>query len=231
MTFILEPSWQKALTEELKKPYIFDLVSFVKNQREHHGPIYPPEDLVFNAFNKTPYDKVRVVIVGQDPYHAPGQAHGLCFSVPKGVKPPPSLKNIFKELHADLGIAPPMHGCLEKWAKQGVLLLNSTLTVQESKPLSHHRHGWEIFTDAVIRVLAQKPEPIIFVLWGNNALNKCKNIPELGQSKHSILSTSHPSPLSAYTGFLGCRHFSKINKILQEQQQEPIDWQLDEIVL
>ncbi len=224
MTFVLEPSWQKVLSEELKKPYVEQLASFIEQERAKNVPIYPPKELVFNALSQTPFEKVRVVLVGQDPYHRPGQAHGLCFSVPEGIKPPPSLKNIFKELKQDLGIPTPSHGSLLKWAKQGVLLLNATLTVREGSPLSHHKRGWETFTDAIIQSLAQKNEPIIFVLWGNNASKKCARIPELLQNTHhTILTAAHPSPLSAYNGFLGCGHFSKINKVLKE----PIDWRLD----
>lgn len=223
MTFCLEPSWQNALLDELKKPYIAKLAAFIKSERAKSDPIYPPEELVFNALKQTPFDKVRVVIVGQDPYHGPEQAHGLCFSVPVGVALPPSLKNIFKELQDDLGIPKPAHGCLLKWAQQGVLLLNATLTVKESSPLSHHKKGWELFTDAIIQKLAEKDEPVIFVLWGKNALSKCKHLQEKIQNKpHKILTAAHPSPLSAYAGFFGCRHFSKINKLLKD----PIDWQL-----
>lgn len=228
MTFTLEPSWQRALLDELKKPYIAQLAAFVKSERAKCDPIYPPEELVFNALLQTPFDKVRVVIVGQDPYHGPGQAHGLCFSVPVGVALPPSLKNIFKELQEDLGIQSPRHGCLLKWARQGVLLLNATLTVKESSPLSHHKRGWERFTDAIIQKLAEKDQPVIFVLWGKNALAKCKHILVPDQIKHhTVLTAAHPSPLSAYTGFFGCRHFSKINELLKD----PIDWQLDEDAL
>lgn len=223
MTFTLEPSWQKALSDELQKPYIAELAAFVKSERANNDPIYPPEEVVFNALKQTPFDKVRVVIVGQDPYHGSGQAHGLCFSVPMGVALPPSLKNIFKELHDDLGIPKPDHGCLLKWAQQGVLLLNATLTVKESSPLSHHKKGWEHFTDAIIQKLAEKDEPVIFVLWGKSAMSKCKYLEKQIQNRqHTILTAAHPSPLSAYTGFFGCRHFSKINSLLKD----PIDWQL-----
>lgn len=224
--FDIEPSWNRVLAEELQKPYVTRLAAFVKQEREL-GAVYPPEDLVFNAFRQTPYDKVKVVIVGQDPYHGPGQAHGLSFSVPKGVAPPPSLRNIFKELAEDLHLPIPNHGCLLKWAKQGVLLLNATLTVRQATPLSHHNQGWETFTDAVIRMLAQKQTALIFVLWGKNALEKCKNVPELVHAKHHLLTAAHPSPYSASNGFFGCRHFSQINDILKKQGQEPIDWTLD----
>ncbi len=215
---MLESSWKEVLSDELKKPYMTDLAAFVRQEREKYGNIYPPKELVFNALNLTPYEKVRVVIVGQDPYHGPGQAHGLCFSVPKGVEPPPSLKNIFKEIRDDLGLDIPKHGCLLKWAEQGVLLLNATLTVRESSPLSHHKKGWEQFTDAIIRKIAEKKNPVIFVLWGRNAQEKCKDIDQ----HHIILKAAHPSPLSAYNGFFGCRHFSKINEFLDN----PIDWKL-----
>lgn len=224
MSFTMEPSWQTVLEDELKKPYVSDLAAFIKGERCKSTPIYPPEELVFNALAQTPFDKVRVVLVGQDPYHGPGQAHGLCFSVPVGVPLPPSLKNIYKELASDLGITKPHHGCLLKWAKQGVLLLNATLTVQEGSPLSHHKKGWETFTDAIIQKVAEKKEPIIFVLWGKNAIAKCSRIAELTQNtQHTVITAAHPSPLSAYNGFFGCRHFSKINALLKE----PIDWQLD----
>lgn len=219
MNPILDDSWKKVLAEEFKKPYIASLAAFIKEEREKYGPIYPPKELVFNALNQVPFDKVRVVIVGQDPYHGPGQAHGLCFSVPPGVEPPPSLKNIFKELNQDLGIPIPRHGCLLKWAQQGVLLLNVTLTVRESSPLSHHKRGWEQFTDTIIQKLSEKPDPIIFVLWGRNAQLKGANIAK----HHIILKSAHPSPLSAYNGFFGSRPFSTINKYLNP----PIDWQLD----
>lgn len=228
LPFALEPSWQKVLMDELQKPYLVELASFVKNERFLGKKIYPPEELVFNAFAQTPYDKVRVVIVGQDPYHGAGQAHGLSFSVPKGVKLPPSLQNIFKELHEDLQVPAPSHGCLLKWTEQGVLLLNATLTVMEKEPMSHHNRGWERFTDAAIRQLALKKEPLIFVLWGKNALDKCNHVAELKQNKqHTILTAAHPSPFSAHSGFFGCKHFSKINQILTEHGQRPIDWSLD----
>lgn len=218
MDIQLDETWKMVLRDELREPYVARLLAFVRQERELHPPIYPPQELVFNAFNQTPYDKVRVVIVGQDPYHGPNQAHGLCFSVPKGVDAPPSLKNIFKELHADLGLPIPSHGCLEKWAQQGVLLLNATLTVRESSPLSHHKKGWERFTDAVIQKISDKKEPVIFLLWGKNAEKKCATI----SPHHIILKAAHPSPLSAYNGFLGCKHFSEANSYLDL----PIDWSL-----
>ena len=226
--FHLEPSWNKVLLSELQKPYVTQLAAFVARERKAGKEVYPPEDLVFNALWQTPYDKVKVVIVGQDPYHGPGQAHGLSFSVPKGVTPPPSLKNIFKELADDVGVPVPSHGSLLKWAQQGVLLLNATLTVERSSPLSHHKRGWEEFTDAIIRALAQRNEPVIFVLWGKNALEKCTNVPELVQNKkHFLLTAAHPSPYSAHSGFFGCRHFSKVNEMLKSWGKESIDWSLD----
>ncbi len=222
--FKIEPSWQSILCEEWNKPYIASLSAFLKQERTSGASIYPPEELVLNAFWQTPFQQVKVVIVGQDPYHGPGQAHGLAFSVPKGVAPPPSLKNIFKELVEDTGIAMPEHGCLLSWAQQGVLLLNATLTVNEGSPLSHHGQGWELFTDAVIAKLCERQEPLIFVLWGNNALKKVTHIDYCQQ--HLLLKAAHPSPLAAYRGFFGCRHFSKINTLLIAQHQNPIDWQL-----
>lgn len=228
LPFLLEPSWQKELLDELQKPYLLHLAAFVKDERAKGLHIYPPEELVFNAFQTTPFHKVKVAIMGQDPYHGPKQAHGLSFSVPQGVPAPPSLQNIFKELEQDLKIPIPSHGCLLKWAEQGVLLLNATLTVRESEPLSHHKRGWEQFTDACMRRLALRKEPVIFVLWGKNAIEKSKHVPELYQNKqHTILTAAHPSPFSAHSGFFGCRHFSKINNILEKLGQPLIDWRLE----
>jgi len=220
--FALEPSWQAILQEELQKDYIQDLMRFVEAERERGAKIYPPENEMFNALWKTPFPNVKVVIIGQDPYHGAGQAHGLSFSVNKGVALPPSLKNIFTELKNDLGILPPAHGCLEGWAKQGVLLLNATLTVQESLPMSHHGKGWEQFTDAIVRELLEKEDPIIFLLWGKNAQHKCQHIRL--KTRHHLLTAAHPSPFSAYRGFFGCRHFSKANEILISLGKQPIDW-------
>jgi uracil-DNA glycosylase len=226
--FLLEPSWQKVMQEELKKTYIIHLAAFLKQERAKTQSIYPPEELVFNALSQTPYSNTKVVIVGQDPYHGPGQAHGLSFSVPKGIPLPPSLQNIYKELATDLGINKPNHGCLLKWAKQGVLLLNATLTVRDAEPLSHHNKGWERFTDAIIKELAKKKEPIVFILWGKNAVKKCEDVPELAQNRqHTILKAAHPSPFSAHSGFFGCRHFSKTNELLVKQGMPPIDWSID----
>jgi uracil-DNA glycosylase len=225
--FELPPSWLEVLKEELLEPYITALAAFVARERRGQIPVYPPQELVFNAFWQTPFDKVKVLIMGQDPYHGPSQAHGLSFSVPVGVQPPPSLQNIFKELTADVGFSPPHHGCLIKWAKQGVMLLNATLTVRQSEPMSHHKKGWELFTDAVIEKLGSREDPVIFMLWGKSAQEKCKKIKGLGSSSRPILLTApHPSPLSAHQGFFGCRHFSKCNSLLMKQGKAPIDWNL-----
>lgn len=218
----IEDSWRKILIEEFEKPYFTDLKAFLIEEKQKYR-IFPQGSLIFNAFNHTPFEKVKVVILGQDPYHGAGQAHGLCFSVPVGVKPPPSLKNIFKELHDDLGISVPGHGNLEKWADQGILLLNATLTVRENTAGSHQKRGWEYFTDSVIRYLSENTSGLIFVLWGNYAIAK-KNL--IDPAKHHILTAAHPSPFSAYNGFFGCRHFSKINEILIASGKAPVDWQL-----
>ncbi len=225
--FKLEPSWAQALADEMAKPYFLELADFVAKERHSGTPVYPPENLVFNAFNYTPFQQVKVVIVGQDPYHGPGQAHGLSFSVPHGIQLPPSLKNIFKELQSDIGLPAPTHGCLTKWAAQGVLLLNATLSVRQGQPMSHHGKGWERFTDAVIHTLLKRQEPLVFVLWGKSAQEKCKYLIE-GRSTgaHLVLTAAHPSPFSAHLGFLGCRHFSKINAFLAKNGLVPIDWQL-----
>lgn len=223
-SFELEPSWKKILNPELSLPYMIQLAAFVEREHSSGVPIYPPKDLIFNAFWQTPYDKVNVLIMGQDPYHGPGQAHGLCFSVPEGIALPPSLQNIYKELASDIGIALPSHGCLLKWARQGVLLLNATLTVRQGEPMSHHGNGWERFTDAVIAALCERQDPIVFVLWGKSAQDKCKRIKELKPSRHIVLTAPHPSPLSAHQGFFGCRHFSQINMHLLKQGKNAIDW-------
>ena len=230
---ILQDSWQTALQGEMKKPYFDKLLEFVEKERQIHK-VYPPADLVFNALDATPLDQVKVVIVGQDPYHGEGQAHGLSFSVPEGVAAPPSLKNIFKELKRDLNIEPPKHGNLQSWANQGVLLLNSTLTVRQGAPMSHHGRGWEQFTDAIIHLAAQKKEPLVFVLWGKSAQDKCrfllKDTPrgtkEFFQNNHLVLLAPHPSPLSCHQGFLGCNHFSRINTFLTSNNISPIHWNL-----
>jgi uracil-DNA glycosylase len=214
--------WNIALHDELAKPYWNTLQQFVRSEREHHI-VYPPQGEVFNALHRTPFDTTRVVILGQDPYHGPRQAHGLAFSVRHGVTIPPSLTNIFKELHADLAIPPPKHGCLEHWSDQGVLLLNATLTVRAGSAGSHHGKGWEIFTDAIITTLGQERRPIVFVLWGNNARKKRRLIT---QSHHRIIESAHPSPLSANSGFFGSRPFSAINAALEDNGSAPIDWNL-----
>jgi len=220
-------AWMQILEEEFSKPYFLQLQAFIANERLGNVPIYPASDLVFNAFQHTPPESVKVVIIGQDPYHGADQAHGLSFSVLPGVPLPPSLRNIFKELQSDVGFTPPAHGCLTKWANQGVLLLNATLTVRQGAPLSHQGKGWEHFTDSVIAKLLQRDNPIIFVLWGKWAEGKFHNNPFYPlHQKHFVLSAPHPSPFSAHSGFFGCRHFSKINAQLIANGLPPIDWQL-----
>lgn len=221
-----EISWRDILRPEFDKPYFKELMQFVEKERSSNIPIYPPHEDVFNAFKKTPFSKVKAVIVGQDPYHGPGQAHGLSFSVQKGIRPPPSLQNIFKELHADLGVPIPNHGCLESWADQGIMLLNASLTVRQSAPMSHAGKGWETFTDAAIAQLCQRQEPVIFVLWGKFAQDKCRNIlTAIHSTRHLVLTAAHPSPFSAHSGFFGCKHFSKINDFLVSNGSEPIKWE------
>lgn len=222
---LLDASWQNVLAPELTKPYFKELMAFVENERNSGIPIYPPHHEMFQAFYETPFDQVKVVIVGQDPYHGPGQAHGLCFSVPDGVPPPPSLKNIFKEMQSDLGIPRPTGGGLLHWAKQGVLLLNATLSVREGEAMSHRGRGWEAFTDAVIQSLYERMDPPIFVLWGRSAEQKCKFLLGRTEKDVPVLVAAHPSPLSAYHGFFGCRHFSKINALLVQKGKEPIKWE------
>ena len=223
MDVAIEASWKQQLTEEFNKPYFEKIVTFLKEEKKAGKVIYPPGKLIFNAFECTPFSKVKVVVIGQDPYHNPGQAHGLSFSVPDGVPPPPSLVNIFKELQEDLGIPTHHSGNLEKWARQGVLLLNASLTVEANKPMSHSQVGWHIFTDEVIRHISANKEHVVFMLWGKFAQNKSTLI---DASKHKILMAAHPSPLSAYNGFFGCRHFSKTNAWLSEVGEKPIDWSL-----
>lgn len=219
----IEQSWKKVLQPEFDQLYFAQIVNFLKAEKQAGKIIYPPGPHIFNAFNTTPFDEVKVVILGQDPYHNPGQAHGLCFSVAMGVAAPPSLVNMFKEIQADLGIAPPSHGNLEKWAKQGVLLLNASLTVEQNKPMSHSKIGWHIFTDSVIKTLSDKKDKLVFLLWGGFAKGK---IPLIDTNKHLVLTAAHPSPLSAYNGFFGCRHFSKTNEWLQKNGLPPINWSL-----
>lgn len=217
----LAKNWHDKLKEEIRKPYIAELKSFLANEE---GEVYPPEPLIFHAFGVTPYEDVKVVIMGQDPYHGPGQAHGMSFSVPCGIPVPPSLKNIYKEIEADLGIPPPTTGCLTSWAKQGVLLLNATLTVRARSPKSHYGRGWEQFTDAVVAKLAEREDPIVFLLWGRSAMEKCDHI--LQGTHHAVLTAPHPSPYSAHSGFFGCRHFSKANRFLETWGKSPIDWRI-----
>ncbi len=214
--------WDGLLAEEFRKDYYLRLREFLKAEYSSRN-IFPPMNDIFNALRYTSYNDVRAVILGQDPYHGMGQAHGLCFSVKKGVQPPPSLQNIFKELNADLGIAPPNHGELTEWAKSGVLLLNTALTVREGQANSHRNQGWEILTDHVIELLNQREAPIVFLLWGGNARAKAKLITN---RNHLVLQCAHPSPLSAYNGFFGCRHFSKCNDFLVSHGMTPIDWRL-----
>lgn len=207
--------------EEFQKPYFAALVAFIKDEIRKGKTIYPPGRFIFRAFDLCPIDKVKVVILGQDPYHGPGQAHGLCFSVPKGVPLPPSLQNIFHELRADLGIALPSHGDLTGWAEQGVFLLNAILTVEAHKPASHRGKGWEIFTDRVIQIISQVRPHVVFMLWGQYARSKK---PLIDPHKHLILEATHPSPYSAANGFFGCKHFSQANNFLIAHGIEPIDW-------
>lgn len=216
----IEPSWKRHLAAEFEKPYFANLTNFVR--REYHAATcYPPGRLIFNAFNLCPFDRVKVVIIGQDPYHGPGQAHGLCFSVNDGVAFPPSLQNIFKEIHDDLGTPVPQSGNLTRWAEQGVLLLNATLTVRAHQAGSHQRQGWEEFTDAAIKALAEEREHLVFILWGAYAQKKGAFI---DRSRHLVLASAHPSPLSAYHGFFGNKHFSLANAYLEQHGETPIKW-------
>jgi len=219
----IEESWKIMMAEEFQKPYFSALKNFILEEKNKRQVIYPPGRQIFSAFNHTPFDKVKVVIVGQDPYHGKGQANGLCFSVSPGIHPPPSLVNIFKELNSDLGIPIPSHGNLEKWADNGVLLLNASLTVRANQPNSHAGKGWENFTDSVIMKLSEEREGLIFLLWGKYA--QAKEI-LIDKTKHHILKAPHPSPYSASYGFFGCKHFSKANEILKQQGKEPVDWSI-----
>ena len=221
MTVKIDPSWYEVLKPQFEAPYFAELKSFLVAERQQYT-CYPPGSKIFNAFDSTPFDKVKVVILGQDPYHEPGQAMGLCFSVPQGIVVPPSLVNIITEINADLGVdIPKTCGDLSGWAEQGVLLLNATLTVRAHQAGSHQRHGWEQFTDAAIQALAERRRGIVFLLWGSYAIAKRKLI---DPNYHHILTAPHPSPLSAYRGFFGCRHFSRTNALLAQQGMEPIDW-------
>lgn len=217
----IEESWKAMLAEEFKKPYFERLTAFVREEYKGNTPIYPPAKLIFNAFDHCPFDKVKVVILGQDPYHGTGQANGLCFSVNKGVAFPPSLMNIFKEVSADTGCPIPQDGDLTRWSDQGVLLLNATLTVRAASAGSHQKRGWEEFTDAVIRTLAYERENIVFILWGSYAQKKGAFI---NRDKHLVLSSPHPSPLSAYQGFFGNHHFTLANNYLKANGKTPIKW-------
>lgn len=218
----IEEQWYKALKDEFEASYFADIKSFLIEEKKQHI-VFPPSSLIFNAFNLTPFDDVKVVILGQDPYHNIGQAHGLAFSVPDNIQKPPSLINIFKELNQDLGLPIPTHGNLEKWAKEGVLLLNASLTVRAHMAASHAKIGWQHFTDAAIKALSDKKQNLVFILWGNYAIAK-ENL--IDHDKHLILKTVHPSPLSASRGFFGCKHFSKTNEYLVKNNIKPIDWSL-----
>lgn len=222
MKVSIEPSWMNVLKEEFSKPYFKQLVLHLKTEKQLGKTIYPAGRFIFNAFDATPFQNVKVVILGQDPYHGPGQAHGLSFSVPAGVTLPPSLLNIFKELQSDIGLSMPSQGDLTHWAQRGVFLLNASLTVRQGEPMSHAQIGWATFTDTVISILSEKREKLVFMLWGKFAKEKTVLIDE---KKHLVLKAAHPSPLSAHQGFLGCRHFSEANQYLVKNGIDPIDWQ------
>lgn len=217
----IEASWKEELKQEFSKPYFLQVVAHLKTERATGATIYPPGSLIFNAFEQTPFDKLKVVILGQDPYHGPGQAHGLSFSVPDGIPPPPSLINIYKELHTDIGLAIPKTGNLTRWAQQGVLLLNAALTVRANEPASHAKIGWMDFTDAVIKRISAEKKGIVFLLWGRFAQDKQVLIDE---TRHYVLKAAHPSPFSADKGFFGCKHFSRTNELLKMQGFPAIDW-------
>ena len=221
----MEPSWLAVMGDAFAQPYMQNLRAFLREEKRTQT-VYPPGADIFNAFWATPFDNVRVVILGQDPYHGPGQAHGLCFSVQPGVKPPPSLVNVFAEIQADLGIARPDNGNLQPWARQGVLLLNAVLTVRAGQPQSHAGQGWEQFTDRAIQELNRRREGLVFALWGSPAQRKAQTV---DRSRHLVLTAPHPSPLSAHRGFLGCKHFSQINAHLLARGQAPINWSLPSI--
>nr|WP_199157619.1 uracil-DNA glycosylase [Pedobacter sp. ASV2] len=224
MSASLEPGWLAVLNQEFEKDYMIKLKAFLQDEKQNNKVIYPKGADIFNALNTTPFDEVKVVILGQDPYHGVGQAHGLSFSVQRGMTVPPSLKNIYKELETDIeGFKTPNHGNLTHWAEQGVLLLNATLTVRASEAGSHQNQGWEIFTDEIIKALSQKREHLVFLLWGKYAQQKAALIDE---KKHYVLTAAHPSPFSAYNGFFGSKHFSKTNQLLIQNNITPIDWQL-----
>ena len=219
-----QATWQTFIDEQRALPYFQQLSAFVDNERRVGKVVYPPEADVFNAFTMTPLEKVKVVLIGQDPYHGPEQAHGLCFSVKRGIKPPPSLANMYKELATDIdGFTIPSHGDLSAWAEQGILMLNTVLTVEQGKAHSHAKAGWEVFTTAVLELLNRQTQPIIFVLWGSHAIKKGQVITA---PQHQVLTGPHPSPLSAYRGFFGCGHFSQVNQLLLERGEAPIRWQV-----
>jgi uracil-DNA glycosylase len=219
----IDASWKEVLQDEFSNSYFQEIVAFLKIEKAQGKIIYPPGSLIFNAFNTTPFDKVKVVLLGQDPYHGPGQAHGLCFSVQNGIALPPSLVNIYKELHDDVGIPIPKTGNLTHWAEQGVFLLNASLTVRAGDPMSHSKIGWATFTDAVIKIISTQKRNVVFLLWGRFAQDKQSLIDE---TKHHVLRAAHPSPFSADKGFFGCRHFSKTNNFLVKDGLDPIDWSL-----
>lgn len=219
----LHPSWLNYLVDEFEQPYMRQLKAFLVTEKQQGKVIYPASKNVFNAFNSTPLDQVKVVILGQDPYHGPNQAHGLCFSVQPGVPTPPSLQNMYKELQRDLGMPIPPHGCLQAWANQGVLLLNATLTVEQARAGSHQGRGWETFTDRAVRLVNDHCTGVVFLLWGSYAQKKAAFV---DSRKHLVLKAPHPSPLSAHRGFIGCGHFSKTNEYLVQQKKSPIDWRL-----
>lgn len=217
-------SWKDALADVWTQPWFLQIKAYLQAEKAAGKILYPPLPLVFNALDSTPLDRVKVVILGQDPYHGSGQAHGLAFSVPKGVRPPPSLKNIFKELQRDLGLPPPSGGCLQRWAGEGVLLLNTSLSVEGGQAGSHARIGWDRFTDRVIKTVSDQHRPVVFLLWGAHAQGRR---PLIDEGRHLVLETSHPSPLSARRGFLGCGHFSAANAFLEKNGQAPVTWQVD----
>jgi uracil-DNA glycosylase len=219
----MEESWKHVLKNEFSKSYFLEAVTFIKTEKALNKTIYPPGQFIFNAFNHTPFNEVKVVILGQDPYHGKGQAHGLSFSVPDGVRPPPSLINIFKELHDDTGLPIPKSGNLTPWADHGVLLLNASLTVRDGEPNSHSKIGWTQFTDSVISIISEEKKHVVFMLWGKYAQEKQALIDE---TKHLVLKAAHPSPYSANNGFFGCKHFSKANKYLMDHGIDPVDWAL-----
>ncbi len=221
----MKTDWNPVLRAEFAKPYWAELQQFVAAERGR-ATVYPPHDEVFAALHLTPYAEVKAVILGQDPYHGPSQAHGLCFSVRPEVPPPPSLQNIFKELESDIGVPPPAHGCLDSWARQGVLLLNASLTVRQGRAASHQNKGWETFTDEVLRAVNAKPERVVFILWGASARKKKALI---DTNRHTVIESPHPSPLSASSGFFGSRPFSRANKALVEAGRDPIDWRIPDL--